>query len=54
MTEGQKVKWNGRTAEVVKVYKNGRCKIAFWVQTFGMTKPELWNETVPCKSLEAA
>jgi hypothetical protein len=33
-------------AEVVRVFKNGKVRVAFWVQTLGMTTPELWQDNV--------
>ena len=40
-------------AEVVKVLKNGKIKVKFWVQTFGMIKPELWTETYRAERITA-
>ena len=54
-TVGQKVKTSiaptGR-AEVVKVFKNGKCRVAYWVAVRG--KPEIWKETLRCTDLEVA
>ena len=53
-TSGQKVKTSiapSGLAEVVKVFKNGKCRVAYWVMVRG--KPELWKETIRCSRLEA-
>jgi hypothetical protein len=55
MKTGCKVLIDGKDrAEVVKVLKNGKVKVSFWVQAFGMTKPELWTDTVRAERLECA
>jgi len=52
MEIGQKVTMkDGTKAEVVKVFKNGKVKIQFWIQTFGMINPELWTDTVKADRL---
>lgn len=52
---GQKVKTSiapsGR-AEIVKVFKNGKCRVAYWVEVRG--RMELWKENLRCSDLEAA
>ena len=54
MQAGDKVMIDGKDkAEVVKVLKSGKIKVAFWVQTFGMTKPELWTETYRAERVSA-
>ena len=46
MKAGDKKSMNGSQVEVLKVFKNGKVKIQFWVHTFGMVSPQLWTETV--------
>lgn len=54
-TAGQKVILDNDTkAEVVKVFKNGKVKISFWVQTTLMLRPELWTDTVRAARLTLA
>ena len=55
---GDKVLMFGKDrAEVVRVFKNGKVRVAFWVQTPLMRNPELWHDNVwasvlsPAKSL---
>ena len=52
---GQKVKTSiaptGR-AEVIKTFKNGKVRVAYWVETFG-GKCKLWKENVRATELEA-
>lgn len=51
---GQKVILDNETnAEIVKVLKNGKIKISFWVHGFAMIKPELWTDTVRAARLAA-
>ena len=54
-TPGQKVKTSiaptGR-AEVVKTFKNGKVRVAYWVEKLG-GKVELWKENVRASDLEA-
>ena len=54
LKQGDTVEWNGGKAEVLRVFKNGRVRIAFWVQSLGMTEPKLWKETVSAKCLGSA
>jgi len=54
-TTGQKVILDNSTkAEVVKVFKNGKVKISFWVHGFAMIRPELWTDTVRANRLTNA
>jgi hypothetical protein len=54
MQVGDKVLIDGKDkAEVVKVFKNGKVKVSFWVQSFGMVRPELWTETCRAERLSA-
>ena len=54
MTAGDKVLIDGtQVAEIVKVFKSCKAKVAFWVQTTGMIQPELWTETVRIARLTA-
>lgn len=55
MTTGDKIKIDGKDCgEVVRVLKNGKIVVSFWVQTSFMRHPELWRETfraeriIPC------
>lgn len=51
---GQKVMLDNETkAEVVKVFKNGKVRISFWVQTSFMIRPELWTDNVRAARLTA-
>jgi len=54
MQEGDKVFINGtQIVEIVKIFKNRKAKVSFWVQTSGMIQPELWTETVRIARLTA-
>lgn len=54
-TTGQKVILDNSTkAEVVKVFKNGKVQIRFWVHGFAMIRPELWTDTVRANRLTNA
>ena len=44
---GDKVLMFGKDhAEVIRVYKNGKVRVSFWVQAQGMIEPELWHDNV--------
>lgn len=53
---GDKVKfWDGKqVGEVVKVLRNGKIKVAYWMQGGFMTEPELWKDTFKPEELEAS
>ena len=54
MQDGDKVFIDGtQIAEIVKIFKNCKAKVSFWVQTSGMIHPELWTETVRIARLTA-
>ena len=54
MRQGDKVLIDGtQVAEIVKIFKNRKSKVSFWVHTFGMIQPELWTETVHTARLTA-
>ena len=52
---GDKVLMFGKDrAEVVRTFKNGKVRVAFWVQAQGMRNPELWHDNVWCTVLSPA
>ena len=54
ITEGTKVLLtDGTKAEVVKVFKNGKVKVRFWLDVPCKVHPVLWTQTVRAAEVTA-